>query len=1096
MMRLNWPDDNLAVLMDATRWKWVARVHEFVVKIDSASADKSFRKQAKPLSNLNGIADFTESKQNEAFQRNATNRMRSRCIIRAMTWRSSLSGSCLQPARCHGAIRLHPQVMLGILVLASSAILGCNCFAQTDKPAAAELPKTAPATERTLSSYEGQNVTSIEVAGRPDLSSGQFTSVFAQHAGEPFSQDKVDQSVEALKAAGKFQQVRLQIEPEANGVRVQMVLEPAIYFGMFHFPGAERFAYSQLAQVANYAAQAPYSAEDVEQDRQKLLTFLRQEGYFQAQVQAETKVDAPRALAEVLFHVTMNRRAKFGNIVIANATPAESASLNNTAHSLLARLRGASIRPGKTYHHSTLGRATRFLQDHLAKQGRLAAQVKLAGAEYHADTNRADIHFDVNSGPLTDVKIEGAHLFSWTRKSLLPVYQGIGVDDESVQEGRNALISYFQSKGYFDVTVDAKFNTQNSGDTIVYTVAKQKKHKVSEVNLAGNTQVKSDDLTPHIAVEKSHLFSPGKFSDKLVRTSVKNLQAVYQSNGFSSVQVVPTVSKRDGNIKVAFQVKEGPRDIVRSLQIEGADTFSESGFAPKGLKLGAGKPYSQALVEADRASIVANYLKAGYLTSSFRQTATVASKEDPHHIDVIYHIYEGPKVFAGSLITLGRSHTKQRLIDEDVASIHPDAPLTETELLTAESRLYEHTGVFDWAEVDPKRQITTQEKEDVVVKVHEAKRNQITYGFGFEVINRGGSIPSGTIALPGLPPVGLPSNFTTSQQTFYGPRGTFQYTRNNLRGKGESVSFTGFAGRLDQRGAVYYIDPSFLWSKWRATTSISAESDEENPIFSSRQARGSFQMQRTLDGAKANAIFLRYTYSDTELPDVLIPQLVLPEDRHVRLSTIAANFTRDTRDNVLDEHKGVLYSAELDFNTTKLGSSVDFVKFNGQAAYYKTIPHNIVLANSLRIGLAQPFASSRVPISEAFFTGGGNTLRGFPLDGAGPQRAVEVCGDGSTTCGTEINVPSGGNELLLINSEARIPLDFKKGLSLVTFYDGGNVFPNVGFHDFGKLYSNNVGLGLRYATPVGPVRIDLGRNLNPITGMKATQYFISIGQAF
>jgi outer membrane translocation and assembly module TamA len=69
-------------------------------------------------------------------------------------------------------------------------------------------------------------------------------------------------------------------------------------------------------------------------------------------------------------------------------------------------------------------------------------------------------------------------------------------------------------------------------------------------------------------------------------------------------------------------------------------------------------------------------------------------------------------------------------------------------------------------------------------------------------------------------------------------------------------------------------------------------------------------------------------------------------------------------------------------------------------------------------------------------------------------------------------------------------------LGIVVFYDDGNVFPMVGFHDFGSLYTNNVGLGLRYATPVGPVRIDLGHNLNPVAGVKSTQYFVSIGQAF
>ena len=614
--------------------------------------------------------------------------------------------------------------------------------------------------------------------------------------------------------------------------------------------------------------------------------------------------------------------------------------------------------------------------------------------------------------------------------------------------------------------------------------------------MAGNKQLKTDELTPLITVKKSHLFSPGNYSEQLVRASTKNLLAIYQSEGFSSAQVTSSVAHKDGNLAVAFHVVEGARDIVSSLKIDGADTFPEAKFAPGGLKLAAGKPYSQKFVEADRANIVAHYLQAGYLTANFRETAAVASKNDPHHVNVVYHIYEGPQVFTQDVVTLGRQRTQQRLIDRDVATIVPNHPLTETALLTAESELYNHTGVFDWAEVDPRRQITTQTKEDVLVKVHEAKRNTMTYGFGFEIINRGGSIPSGTVALPGLPPVGLPSNFTVSQTTYYGPRGSFQYTRNNVRGKGESLSATAFAGRLDQRVAGYYIDPNFRWSTWGATASIFTEHNEENPIYSSQVENGSLQLQKFLDRKKHDIFFMRYSFSQTDLTRILIPDLVLPQDQHVRLSTIAANFTRDTRDNPLDAHKGMLQSVELDFNTTKLGSSVNFAKLIEQTAYYRPVFHNIVWANSLRIGLAQPFANSRVPLSEAFFTGGGNTLRGFPLDGAGPQRQVQVCSSGSSTDCSYIPVPSGGNEQLIINSEARIPVPIKQGLGLVVFYDGGNVFPTVGFHDFTSLYTNNVGLGLRYATPVGPIRIDLGHNLNPVPGVKSTQYFVSIGQAF
>jgi outer membrane protein assembly factor BamA len=938
----------------------------------------------------------------------------------------------------------------------------------------------------------------VGIAGRPELKSEQFTSIFAQKAGLPFSKEKVDQSVAALKSSGKFQDVRVQVDPEANGVRVLLIIEPAIYFGVYQFPGADRFAYSRLIQVANYPVQTPFNQAEVDAAQQSLLTFFRQQGYFQAVIESQVNVDADHALANIVFSVGLGRRSKFGVIDIAGAPEQDVEYLRHSLQTFISRARGAAIRPGKTYYFTTMNKATQYLQTELQKKGMLGAQVKLAGAEYHAETNRADIHFAVTPGPEISVKIEGAHLWSWNKKSLLPMYQGVGADDEAVQEGRQALASYFQAKGYFDVKVDAHLNTTPKGDQVLYQIAKEKKHKVTTVKLTGNSQLPSSELTPRIAVEKKHLFSSGKFSDQMVRTSVNNLKAVYKSEGFSDVAVVPTVINRGGDIDVSFAVTEGPRDIVNSLTIEGTDTFPQSQFAPNGLKVAAGQPYSQAHVQADRANIVARYLEAGYLTSSFRETAASVSKNDPHHINVVYHIYEGPKVFTGDVLTLMRDHTRQRLIDNDIVALKPGQPLTETELLGAGSKLYDHTGVFDWAEVDPKREITTQTKEDVLVKVHEAKRNVFTYGFGFEVINRGGSIPSGTVALPNLPPVGLPTNFKTSQTTFYGPRGTVEYTRNNFRGKGESISLTGFAGRLDQHFAAYYINPYFRWSRWKSTTSFSYEKNEENPIFSSQQELGTFQMQRPLDKAQKDTLFLRYSFSQTDLTHVLIEALVPTADQHVRLSTLAANVTRDTRDNPLDEHKGVLHSIELDFNTTKLGSSVNFAKLTGQAAYYKQGFHNIVFANSVRIGLAQPFDNSRVPLSEAYFSGGGNSLRGFPLDSAGPQRTVSICPDGSSNCTTQesITVPQGGNELLLINSEARIPLPIKKGLSIVPFYDGGNVFPIVGFRDFTSLYSNNVGLGLRYATPVGPLRIDLGQNLNPVTGIKATNYFISIGQAF
>ncbi len=955
-----------------------------------------------------------------------------------------------------------------------------------------------------LSAYDGQNVSEIQIAGRPDFDLTHCPACFVQAAGQPFSFDKVEQTADALKTAEHCSRVEIQAQPDANGVRIVFVLEPAVYFGIFTFPGAKRFPYSQLIQASNYPLQEAFNPSEVKSDQQTLLTFYRQEGFFEAHVDSRLALDSANAIASVAFDSDLGKRAKFGTTAIEGAPDSEAPALQHKLTTLCARFRGAGIRANKTYHHSTLNKATQYLQKSLEGQGYLGAQVKLSSADYHAATNQADVHFTVNPGPQTHVDIAGARVWPWTRKSLLPIYQGVGVDDETVTEGRLALISYFQKKGFFDVAVESHLDKGANSDTVTYKIAKEKKHKVTAVHLTGNTTLRSSQLTPQIKVEKKHLFSPGNFSDKLVQTSIDNLKAVYQSEGFRDAKVSSTVKRANGNVQVEFRVVEGPREIVNSLTIDGANTFPQSSFAPHGLKLAAGQPYSQAHVQADRAEIVANYLRAGYLIASFRETAGEVSKNQPHRINVVYHIHEGPRVMTGNVLTLGREHTQQRLIDRDTKGIQKGQPLTESELLSAGSNLYNHTGVFDWAEVDPKEPVTTQTTDDVLVKVHESKRNEFTYGFGFEVIERGGNIPSGTVALPNLPPIGLPSNFTTSQATFYGPRGTLQYTRNNVRGKGESFSITGFAGRLDQRAAAYYIDPSFRWTSWKATSSVSYEKNEENPIFSSQQIQGSLQFQHPIDRSKQSILFAQYAYSKVDLTRILIAQLVPAQDQHVTLSTLSGNLTRDTRDNPMDEHKGMLDSLELDFNSSKLGSSVDFAKMTAQVAIYREKFHHIVWANSVRIGLATAFNNSFVPLSEQFFTGGGNTLRGLPLDSAGPQRQVSVCSSGQTANCPQIQVPTGGNQLLILNSEARIPLPIKKHLSLAVFYDGGNVFPDIGIQDFitadqsktGLGYSNNVGFGFRYSTPVGPIRVDIGRDLNPVQGVQATNYFIGIGQAF
>ena len=981
-----------------------------------------------------------------------------------------------------------------LLLVVGSALTLVAQTTPTQKPEQA--PRTAPQVQQVLPSYEGQKVTSVELAGQPGLDPNTLAPLLVQKPGEPFSQEKVKATQRALEQSAHFQAVELEIRPEAEGVRVLFVLQPAVYFGVFDFPGAVgKFAYSRLLQVSDYPPRGAFTPVDVRNAQNALQTFFRRQGYFTATVEPRLEVDNQTAIANVLFHSTLGKKAKFGNVLITGADAQTSQQLASKLHGLIARMKSSDVRAGKTYSYAKLERATQYLETVLMKEDRLAATVKLVGAAYDPQTNRADITFQVATGPIVTAQVQGLHLWSWTKHKQLPIYQQAGVNDELIQEGRHNLVSYLQSKGYFDAQVTTNV-TQGGHENIVYSVTKGPRHKVTDVDITGNQHFKEKELLGHVKVSKAHFFSHGRFSEHLVQQSVNNLKRVYQAEGFSSVNVTPQVTQKEGNIAVTFRVDEGPQDVVSSLRLEGNNTVPEAQVSDQPLKLAPGQPYSTKHVDDDRNQIVAAYLRKGYLNASFRATAQ-KSHGDPHQLDVVYHIIEGPRVITATVVQLGQHHTEGWLIDH-VAQMKPEQPLREDDLLAGANRLYQLNGTFDWAEVDPRRTITTQTQEDVLIKVHEAKRNDLVYGFGFDVINRGGSVPSGTVAVPGLPPVGLGKNFKTSEKTFWGPRASFQYTRLDLFGRAESLTIGALAARLDQRASLTFTDPHFRGTDWESSFTTSGEHSTQNPIFSSRLAEAGYQFQHALDKDKTQSLFLRYNLRETGLTDLLIPDFVPASDRHVRLSTVSATYIRDTRDNALDAHKGIYESFEGDLVPAALGSSHSYARVMAQTAYFRKIFHDIVWANSVRLGMEQPFAGSHVPISEKFFTGGGSTLRGFALNGAGPQRIITACGTpGDVSTCAPIRVPVGGNQLFIVNTELRIPVNaIKQGLGIVAFYDGGNIYDRIGFHDFLGQYTNNVGIGLRYATPVGPVRIDIGHNLDGLPGVKSTQLFITIGQAF
>src|SRR5258707_1479325 len=208
---------------------------------------------------------------------------------------------------------------------------------------------------------------------------------------------------------------------------MMFVFQPTIYFGIYTFPGANRFAYSRLIQVADYPPRGAYSQLDVSHTTDALRQFFQKNGYFEAQVRPELQNDTVHGLVNVIFRAKLGRHAKFGNVIFKGAPAEVEPGLQNALKSYRARLQGVAIRRGKPYYLRTVQRATQYLESKLIAQDYLGSRVELAGAEYDPSTNRADLHFNVTSQPKVHVKIEGAHVWSRTRRKLLPIYEQAGL---------------------------------------------------------------------------------------------------------------------------------------------------------------------------------------------------------------------------------------------------------------------------------------------------------------------------------------------------------------------------------------------------------------------------------------------------------------------------------------------------------------------------------------------------------------------------------------------------------------------------------------------------------------------------------------------
>jgi len=981
-------------------------------------------------------------------------------------------------------------------------------------PAQAALPATTPASSPTspasglqlssgLNSLQGLKVAMIQINGPGVDDAASLLPILPQKVNEPLDKYKVRQSVQALYNTGRFAEIQVEAQRNPAGeVVLAFDARENYFFGSILAEGSSTHpSDSQLINASKLNLGEQYTEEKIAAGIEGMQRALQENGYYQATIKPFYEWDARNQQVKVQFVIDRGKPARVGMINVGGSPGYSAEEVRNIS----------KLRSGDKVTAARRTRALQRLRKRFQKQDRLEAQVTMTQRIYHPETNVLDYTFEINRGPVVDVKVEGAKLRRGLVKRFVPVFEENAVDDDLLNEGARNIRDYFQTKGYFDVkvTYEQKQDPATERRTVIFHIARNQRHKLVELAIQGNHYFRREDLREQMLMQPAGgLLLYGLFSQSILAHDVQSIENLYRSNGFLQAKVTPQVQDnygKEGHIRVDLAVAEGTQTLVGKLTIEGNEALPEGQI--RGLITASeGQPYSDSMVIADQSVILDEYYNFGFPKVKFDYT-TQPEADNPNRIDVIYKVSEGPQVFVDKVLISGLNYTRPFIAEREI-KIGSGDRLSQSQMLDSQRRLYD-MGIFNEVGVAVQNPEGDATSKKVNFQLSEARRYTFNYGLGLEV------------------QTGQPGSTTNPQgSTGVSGRVSFDVTRLNFRGRDHTITLKTRYGNLEKLALIGYGAPR-LFDSQKLSLDFTTFYQQTNDVstFTSKRLEGSASIKQELN--RATTLLYRLIYRRVSTDNLVIdPNLVPLFSRAVRVGMPDFSYVRDTRDNPIDSLKGTFSTFDLGVASGIFGSQTNFTRVVVQnSSYYQFHKRRWVFARSTRIGVEEPFASTDfAPLPERFFAGGSTSHRGFGINQAGPRDLTS-------------GFPLGGEALFLNNLELRTPpLPFPfvgNNLSAVVFHDMGNVFSTAGdmANSIFKFSQPNrslclnpasgscnfnyvahaVGAGARYRTPIGPVSFDVGYNLNPpafpISAppspavpssqvLKHFNFFFNIGQTF
>ncbi|MBD3168051.1 MAG: outer membrane protein assembly factor BamA [candidate division Zixibacteria bacterium] len=576
-----------------------------------------------------------------------------------------------------------------------------------------------------------------------------------------------------------------------------------------------------------------------------------------------------------------------------------------------------------------------------------------------------------------------------------------------------------------------------------FAFANDDKFTVRSVRIEGNEAFEDDRVRGLMVSRPPGFLSSTKFYPEVFESDLQNIIYFYNQHGYLQASIIDTSIYRDSvemDVDLYIDLKEGEVTHVEGISIFGNTVFSDSTLLET-IGLSDGDPYSNAKVSEGMLKIVSMYADSGYLEASIKpdtrindvtRTAIVDLQVEENQQSVIESI-----TFEGSKLTKTHVIRKELLFEEGEVVNYSD-------LMKSQRDLY-LTGLFKSVFIRPRpTPDSAAGKKDILIELNEVLPHELGLTVGYGSIDK--------------------------------LRGKVELLTNNWMGTARKLGLTASASFVKRRVEGSFTEPYSLGTKFKTDVNLFFEFLEE-PGYDLRKYGGELTVGRRF--AKNANISLTFRYENSRLLHVETTDI--PEDFDSRVRSLKLSVTNDSRDNLFNPTKGTYQEFSHEIAGAFLQGTSAFTRTIVRVKGFLPWGRNAVLASAVEFGWSDYFGdASSLPLNERFYAGGPNSLRGFEYQKAGPL--------------DENNVPVGGQFKIVWNVlEIRRAIYKMVGIGL--FFDAGNVWRNITYFQSGTI-RYTAGAGIRADTPVGILRLDYGRNLDPRDFENPNQFYFSIGHAF